>query len=52
MDGTPITGMSSLVSYLAAYTQPGQTVQMTIVRNGSEELTLPVTLGARPSSNP
>ncbi|MBK8029072.1 MAG: trypsin-like peptidase domain-containing protein [Chloroflexi bacterium] len=52
LDGTPITGMSSLVSYLAAYTQPGQTVQMTIVRNGSEELTLPVTLGARPSSNP
>ncbi len=52
MDGTPITGMSSLVSYLAAYTQPGQTVQMTIVRNGTEELTLPVTLAARPSSNP
>ena len=52
LDGTPITGMSSLVSYLAAYTQPGQTVQMTIVRNGSEELTIPVTLGARPSSNP
>jgi S1-C subfamily serine protease len=52
IDGTPIMGMSDLISYLANYTQPGQTVQMSIVRNGTETLTLPVTLSARPSTTP
>lgn len=52
INGTPITGMGSLVSYLAAYTKPGDTVQLDIVRNGTEELTLAVTLDVRPTNNP
>lgn len=52
INGTPITGMSSLVSFLASSTQPGDTIQVSVVRNGDEELTIPVTLDARPGSNP
>ncbi len=52
INGSPITGMSSLVTYLAAYTQPGDTVQIMVVRNGEQELTLPVRLTARPSTSP
>mgnify|MGYP002401562081 CR=1 FL=1 len=52
INGTPITGMGSLVSYLAAYTKPGDTVQLGVVRNGTEELTFDVTLQARPSETP
>lgn len=46
VDGTPVTDMGSLVAYLSAYTQPGQTVNMTVIRDG-ETLQLPVTLGSR-----
>lgn len=52
INGTPIMGMSSLIAYLAANTQPGDTIEVTLVRNGDETLTLPVTLAARPGSNP
>jgi S1-C subfamily serine protease len=49
VNGTPVTGMESLISFLGSQTKPGDTVQMTIVRNGTQQLTLPVTLTARPA---
>jgi 2-alkenal reductase len=48
VDGQPVTGMPSLISYLASNTLPGQTVTLTVVRNGTEQLEINVTLGARP----
>ncbi|MDX2137878.1 MAG: trypsin-like peptidase domain-containing protein [Chloroflexota bacterium] len=48
IDGQPVTGMPSLISYLASNTVPGQTVTLTVVRNGTEQLEINVTLGARP----
>jgi len=50
VDGITITDMSGLVSYLANNTSPGQTINLTVLRDG-QELTIPVTLSARPSSN-
>jgi S1-C subfamily serine protease len=49
VNGTPITSMESLISYLGSQTKPGDTVTLTVVRNGSQQLDLPVTLTARPS---
>ncbi|MGQ9908009.1 MAG: S1C family serine protease [Candidatus Flexifilum sp.] len=48
VDGNRITGMADLVGYLAENTAPGQTVTLTILRNGRETIDLPVTLDARP----
>ncbi len=48
IDGIPLSGMPSLISYLASETVPGQTVVLTVVRNGREQIDLTVTLGARP----
>jgi 2-alkenal reductase len=48
IDGQPVTGMPSLISYLASNTVPGQTVTLTVVRNGVEQLEINVTLTARP----
>lgn len=48
IDGTPITGMGDLVAYLATYTEPGQSVVLTVLRNGEEELALAVELTSRP----
>ncbi len=50
VDGITITDMSGLVSYLANNTSPGQTINLTVLRDG-QEMTIPVTLSARPSSN-
>lgn len=47
IDGQPVTGMSSLVSYLASKTSPGQTINLTVWRDG-QEINIPVTLGERP----
>ncbi len=47
LDGQPIDAPSDLVAYLETETQVGDTVQVTVVRDG-EELTLPLTLGERP----
>lgn len=44
-----VSGFEDLVGYLVTETEPGQTVTLTIVRNG-EEIQVPVTLGERPSS--
>lgn len=48
INGTRITNMDALSTYLEEYTLAGQTVNVTYVRN-DETLTSPVTLGARPS---
>ena len=49
IDGLKITDMSGLVSYLANKTKPGQTINLTVLRDGSS-INVPVTLTARPNS--
>ncbi len=46
IDGVGMSGMADLISYLALQTQPGQTVNMTVLRDG-QSINVPVTLGAR-----
>ncbi len=48
IDGVPVQDMSALVTYLAGNTRPGQTVTLTVWRDG-EEIALTVTLTERPS---
>lgn len=48
VDGTEMQTSEDLGSYLALQTRPGDTVEMTIVRDGSER-TVRVKLGTRPS---
>jgi S1-C subfamily serine protease len=47
INGTRITDMDDLSTYLEEYTLPGQTISVTIVRN-NQILTLPVELQTRP----
>jgi 2-alkenal reductase len=47
VDGQPVVDFSDLNSYLVFHTQPGQTVELTVLRGGSE-IVLPLTLTARP----
>jgi len=47
INGTRITGVDDLSTYLEAYTLPGQTINVTIVRN-NQTMTLAVELGTRP----
>jgi S1-C subfamily serine protease len=47
IDGEPLTDFGDLISYLVAKTEPGQVVDMTVIRDG-ETLQFPVTLGERP----
>ncbi|AFO56205.1 putative periplasmic serine proteinase [Natrinema sp. J7-2] len=47
VDGTELTTKEDLGSYLALETRPGDTVELTISRSGSE-LTVPIELGTRP----
>jgi len=49
LDGTRITNMDDLSTFLEEYTLPNQTVNVTIVRSG-QTMTLSVKLGTRPSS--
>lgn len=51
IDGQPIKSMVDLISYLSNHTQVGQKVTLTILRGG-KELSIKVTLKARPSSQP
>jgi S1-C subfamily serine protease len=46
IDGTALDGMNDLISYLALYTEPGQQVNLTVLRDG-QTINVPVTLGAR-----
>ena len=48
IDGTKITNMDDALTYLETYTVPGQTINMTTVRN-NQTITLQVELGIRPS---
>jgi 2-alkenal reductase len=48
IDGNPINGMASLIAYLASNTRPGQTIQLSVWRDG-QMITTPLTLGSRPS---
>lgn len=47
IDGQPITTSDDLISYLVFETIVGQTVDLTVVRDG-QEINLPLTLGERP----
>ena len=47
IDGEPITSDRDLIRYLDIGTNVGQTVEVTVYRDG-EEMTVPVTLGERP----
>jgi S1-C subfamily serine protease len=47
MEETPIPTMQSLSSFLALETSPGDTIPVTVVRDGARE-TVDLTLGARP----
>jgi S1-C subfamily serine protease len=48
IDGQPIKAMSDIIAYLAVHTQVGQTVQLTVLRDGQTK-TVEVTLGSRPT---
>ncbi len=50
IDGINITDMSGLVSYLANHTEPGQQINLTVLRDG-QQISVPVTLSARPATN-
>lgn len=47
VDGRPLLGFNTLISYLAGNTSPGQTITLSVVRNG-ELVDIPVILGRRP----
>ena len=50
IDNQPVVQMDDLIAYLADSTKVGQTVTLTILRNGKQQ-TMDVTLAARPSTN-
>ena len=47
IDGQSITSFDDMLIYMARYTSPGDTVQLTVLRDG-EERQVELTLGARP----
>lgn len=47
IDGSNVKDSSALISYLVFETEVGQTVDLTVIRDG-EEVIIPLTLGARP----
>ena len=48
IDGQTVNSMSDIIAYLAIHTQVGQTVNLTVLRNGQTQ-TVEVTLGTRPT---
>jgi S1-C subfamily serine protease len=48
IDGQPVKSMSDIIAYLAIHTEVGQTVKLSILRNGQTQ-SVDVTLGTRPS---
>lgn len=48
INGTQLTSMEDLISYLARNTSPGDAVTLSILRNGSETLEMTLTLTPRP----
>lgn len=49
INGTRITGIDDLSAYLEEYTLPGQTIDLTIVRD-NETITVSLELGSRPTT--
>jgi len=47
VDGHSIKGMDDLITYLARHTRPGQTVTLTVHRDGAREVEIPIALGSR-----
>jgi 2-alkenal reductase len=47
IDGQPLQDTESLIAYLVFHTEVGETVDLTVIRDG-ERVTVPLTLGARP----
>lgn len=47
IDGEPVSSSDELLSYLVFKTQVGQTVDLTVIRDGAE-VEIPLTLGERP----
>ena len=47
IDGQPVQVFDDLLAYLGRYTSPGDTITLTIYRDG-ETLDVPITLGVRP----
>lgn len=47
IDGEPVSNSDELLSYLVFETQVGETVELTVIRDG-EEVTVPLVLGERP----
>ena len=48
INGEPLIGMASLVTYLSQQTQPGDTVTLSVLRNGTDEIQVDVRLTPRP----
>ncbi len=51
INGQPLTGIEDLISYLARNTAPGDTVKLTVLRDGKDTLDLGATLTPRPTSS-
>lgn len=47
IDDYEVNDFSDLVSYLVASTEPGQVIELTVIRNG-DTIVIPLTLGERP----
>lgn len=47
IDDVPVNEFSDLNTYLVFHTSPGQTIEVTVLRDG-EEVTVPLTLSSRP----
>ena len=46
-NGDPVSSFNQLIAYLAMSTEPGQSIDLTVLREG-EVLVLPLVLGERP----
>lgn len=51
VNGEVVISMESLITYLGTSTKPGDTITLTVVRDGTQQLDIPVTLTARPSGS-
>ncbi len=49
IDGVAMNSMADLISYIAQETQPGDTVTLSVLRDGTEQVELQVQLDARPT---
>jgi 2-alkenal reductase len=47
IDGRPVSSFEEMLAYMARYTSPGDTVELTVLRDGVERL-IDLTLGTRP----